>query len=223
MTEWRNRIVGYGEESPEQLLANPRNFRVHPKAQQDALLGVMREVGVVDDVIVNQETGFVVDGHLRVALAISERQPTVPVKYVDLTEAEEALILATFDPIAAMAATDKAQLDALLREVQTGEAAVQAMLAELAKASGVVPSDGEWADALGALPEGDKVPFQQITFTVTDEQARVVETALHCAKQSHEIGDTGNENSNGNAIALVCLKYVGWYPGGCKGLGTPTN
>jgi DNA modification methylase len=137
LAQWRNRIIGYGEESPEQLLANPRNFRVHPKAQQQALLGVMQEVGVVDAVMVNQRTGFVVDGHLRVALAISERQPMVPVTYVDLSEDEEALILATFDPIAAMAATDNAQLDALLRDVATGEAAVQEMLAELAKASGL--------------------------------------------------------------------------------------
>ena len=143
---WRNRIVGYGEEQPEQLLANPRNFRIHPKGQQDALLGVMREVGVVDDVIVNQQTGFVVDGHLRVALAISEHQPTVPVKYVDLTEQEEALILATFDPIAAMAATDKTQLDALLREVQSGEAGVQAMLAEVAERAGVVPPNVEFPE-----------------------------------------------------------------------------
>ncbi len=134
---WKNRIVGYGEEQPEQLLANPRNFRIHPKPQQDALLGVMREVGVVDDVIVNQRTGFVVDGHLRVALAISEHQPSIPVKYVDLSEAEEALILATFDPISALAAADKSQLDALLREVQSGEAGVQAMLADLAKQSGL--------------------------------------------------------------------------------------
>lgn len=137
-TVWRNRIIGYGEESPEQLLANPRNFRVHPKSQQQALLGVMQEVGVVDAVMVNQRTGFVVDGHLRVALAISEKQPMVPVTYVDLSEDEEALILATFDPIAAMAATDKAQLDALLRDVQTGEAAVQEMLAELANGAPAV-------------------------------------------------------------------------------------
>ena len=36
-TAWVNRIVGTGEEAPDQLLANPRNWRVHPKAQQDAL------------------------------------------------------------------------------------------------------------------------------------------------------------------------------------------
>jgi hypothetical protein len=29
---WRNRIIGHGEEAPDQLLANPRNWRIHPKA-----------------------------------------------------------------------------------------------------------------------------------------------------------------------------------------------
>jgi len=28
---WRSRIVGEGEEAPDQLLANPDNWRVHPK------------------------------------------------------------------------------------------------------------------------------------------------------------------------------------------------
>ena len=27
---WRNRIVGSGDEPPEQLLANPANWRLHP-------------------------------------------------------------------------------------------------------------------------------------------------------------------------------------------------
>ena len=56
MTEWRNRIIGVGEIDPEQILANPLNFRIHPKNQQDALLGVLDEVGWVQDVIVNART-----------------------------------------------------------------------------------------------------------------------------------------------------------------------
>lgn len=135
--QWRNRIVGHGEESPENLLANPLNFRVHPKSQQDALQGVLNEVGVVDEVIVNQRTGFLVNGHLRVSLAMRTNQPTVPVKYVDLSESEEALILATFDPISALATTDKAKLDEILADVQTGSAAVQEMLAGLAESAGL--------------------------------------------------------------------------------------
>ena len=40
-TAWRNRIIGSGEEAPDQLLANPANWRIHPKAQQDALAGAL--------------------------------------------------------------------------------------------------------------------------------------------------------------------------------------
>ena len=139
---WRNRIIGHGDEAPDQLLANPKNWRVHPKGQQDALAGVLNDVGWVQSVIVNKRTGYVVDGHLRVQMAISHGDASIPVTYVDLDDAEEAEILATLDPLAALAVADKEQLDGLLREVQSGEAAVQGMLAELAEKSGVLPPGG---------------------------------------------------------------------------------
>src|SRR5271155_5301173 len=71
---WRSRIVGYGEESPEQLLANPFNFRVHTALQEKALGGVLREVGIVQNVLVNRTTGHMMDGHLRTSMAISDGQ-----------------------------------------------------------------------------------------------------------------------------------------------------
>lgn len=130
MTEpWRSRIVGHGEERPEQLLANPRNWRIHPKAQQDALAGVLAEVGWVQHVIVNQRTGHVVDGHARIEIAISRGEPMVPVVYVDLDENEEGIILAALDPLAAMAATDQDKLEALLAELTVSDEALRAMLA----------------------------------------------------------------------------------------------
>src|SRR5690606_11357485 len=138
---WRNRIVGAGEEPPDQLLANPRNYRLQPQTQQAALAGVLDEVGWVQQVLVNRRTGHLIDGHLRVSLALRRGEPTVPVLYVDLAPEEEALILATLDPLAAMATHDAEALDALLRELRTGDAAVQAMLTTLAEDAGVVPPD----------------------------------------------------------------------------------
>lgn len=140
---WRNRIVGTGEEAPDQLLANPGNWRIHPKAQQDALSDALDDIGWIQQVVVNQRTGHLVDGHLRVSLALRNNEPTVPVLYVDLDEREEALALATLDPISAMAAADKAKLDALLHDVDTGSAALQEMLSELAEQAGVTPADVE--------------------------------------------------------------------------------
>ena len=96
---WENRIARHGVERPDQLLANPRNHRIHPKHQQDTLRAVLDEVGWVQDVIVNERTGTIVDGHLRVSLALQESEDQIPVAYVHLTDHEEALVLATFDSI----------------------------------------------------------------------------------------------------------------------------
>ena len=134
---WRNRIVGHGEEAPDQLLANPKNWRLHPKHQQDALAGVLSEVGWVQDVIVNRTTGHVVDGHARVGIAISKREASVPVVYVELTPDEEAKVLATFDPLGAMAGADREQLEDLLKEVRTDDAALRGALRDLADDNGI--------------------------------------------------------------------------------------
>ncbi|MBP9201106.1 MAG: ParB N-terminal domain-containing protein [Gemmatimonadales bacterium] len=134
----RNRIIGYGEVDPSDLLANPRNPRIHPKAQQDALAGSLEEVGWVRDVLVNRVTGHVVDGHARVALALRRGESTVPVSYVDLTPKEEALVLASLDHITGLAGIDNEQLDALLREVSTGNAALQEMFSEMAQSVGLL-------------------------------------------------------------------------------------
>src|SRR5579871_250030 len=130
LPQWRNRIVGHGEVDPTELLANPRNWRMHPKAQRDALAGVLAEVGWVQSVIVNKRTGFVVDGHARAALAITAGE-RVPVVYVDLSEKEEALILATLDPLSAMAVPDEELLAGLVGELEVSSAAINSPLVDL--------------------------------------------------------------------------------------------
>ena len=127
-----NRIIGHGEEQVDQLLANPLNFRLHPDNQQQALAGAIDDIGFIRSVTVNQRTGRVVDGHLRVTLAARSGVESLPVEYVDLSEAEEAQALLSLDPIAAMAASDKAKLDELMRAVQSDDERVQAMISELA-------------------------------------------------------------------------------------------
>jgi len=58
------------------------------------------------------------------------------------------------------------------------------------------------------LPDGDRDPFQQKTFTLHDEQASLIDDAIMKAKTSPLI-DTGiNENSNGNAIAWICEQFL---------------
>jgi len=67
---FKNRIVGEEHVAPDQLLANPMNFRRHPKAQVKALEGALDEIGWIQRVIVNKRTGHLIDGHARVELAL---------------------------------------------------------------------------------------------------------------------------------------------------------
>jgi len=71
------------------------------------------------------------------------------------------------------------------------------------------------AEGLGtdfSLPDGDKAPFQQMTFTLADEQATVIQNAISDMKATDEYkyAETmGNENSNGNALYLIVATWAG--------------
>jgi ParB-like chromosome segregation protein Spo0J len=166
-TGWRSRIVGHGEAPPETLVSNPRNWRTHPRPQLDALAGVLSEVGWVQDVLVNRTTGNVVDGHARIQLALTRKEASVPVVYVELSEAEEAKVLATLDPIGAMAGADRDQLERLLQDVTTDDAALRQALRDLGEREGITPPD-----------------FQPATL---EEQGRLDERAtVTCPRCGHE-------------------------------------
>jgi DNA modification methylase len=159
--QWRNRITRYAESDPAQLLANPLNFRIHPRNQQAALSGLIDEIGFIDPVLVQDGTDMVIDGHLRVSLALRDGISTVPVQYVDLDDNEANLALASFDPIAAMAGTDADNLAALLDQTSTTNADVMAMLSELAESAGIVDFGG--TDLLTDPDDVPPVPDDPIT------------------------------------------------------------
>lgn len=133
LAPWRNRIVGEGEEAPDQLLANPLNWRIHPVAQQGAINELLSRVGWVQRVIVNERTGHVIDGHARVGLAISRGENAVPVLYVDLSEEEERLVLAALDPIGGMAVADREVLNALVETMTVEDSQLRALIESLIK------------------------------------------------------------------------------------------
>lgn len=210
--KWRNRIVENGDVDPATLVPNPRNYRRHPERQVSALTGSLVEVGWVAPVTVNRTTGRLVDGHARVELALRNDVPSVPVQYVELSEAEEAIVLASLDPISAMASHDAKALDALLRDIQTGSEGLMAMFAEMAEAV-ITPSDAEWAKGFDGVPDTDRTPFQQMTFTLHDAQAETVRLALKAALQNADFTDGLNENSNGNGLWTICHAYLEAHDG----------
>lgn len=116
-TGWEHRIVGTGEADPSELRAHPQNWRQHPLHQRQALRELLDRVGWVQQVVINKRTGNLVDGHLRVELATERGERSVPLLYVDLDPDEERLVLASLDPLGALAIPNAESLEALLADL----------------------------------------------------------------------------------------------------------
>ena len=129
---WASRIVGESDVPPGELIANPANWRRHPQAQRAAIAAALGTVGWVQRVIRNRRTGHLLDGHARVEEALARGEASVPVVEVDLSEEEERLVLATLDPLGAMAEADTAMLTELLAGITPPDETLAAMLVELA-------------------------------------------------------------------------------------------
>ena len=207
-TDYRNRIKALEYVDAADLTAHPGNWREHPQAQAEAMRGVLAEVGIAGALLAyrSERQGgalVVIDGHLR-----KDAAPQAwPVLILDVDDAEADYLLSTIDPLSAMATADAGALDALLSSVQSGEAAVQAMLAELAARSSI-PTGDDWENAFGGLPDENRAPFQQMTFTLHDEQAEQVKAAIAAAKALGPFVDSPNENSNGNALARIAETFI---------------
>ena len=136
---WRDRVIDFRRIPARDLQAHDGNWRQHPSLQQEALLGTLREIGIAGALLVYHSPAHdgalvTIDGHLRKAL---DPEQIWPCLVLDVDDAEAAYILATHDPISAMAEANADVLARLLSEVQSSEAAVQAMLSELAEQEGI--------------------------------------------------------------------------------------
>src|SRR5439155_5036557 len=127
----RDRIVELRRVKASDLLPDPRNWRRHPPAQASALRSMLEQVGFADALLARETPQGLrlIDGHLRAGLTPEE---TVPVLVLDLDEVEAGALLATLDPLAAMAGVDQEALLALLDEVPIPEGELASVLARLA-------------------------------------------------------------------------------------------
>jgi hypothetical protein len=140
MADWRNRIVGLEYHKPGEIADHPLQWRVHSTAQEAALRAVLSEVGIAGALLAYRNNGDLVaiDGHLRKSL---DADAEWPVLLLDVTEDEANKLLATTDPLAAMAGADAAMLGDLLAVIETENDALQALLDGLAEEHGIEAPD----------------------------------------------------------------------------------
>lgn len=137
----RDRVVELRRVPARELIADERNWRRHPESQSTALRAMLADVGIADAVLAREtDQGLVlIDGHLRKEILPDE---VVPVLVLDVDEAEAGKLLATLDPLAAMAETDQKAFDALLEQMAIDDRELVSFLAKKRKE----PTEPEPAD-----------------------------------------------------------------------------
>lgn len=191
---FENRIISYGTKAADQFEPNPSNWRTHPQRQRDAVQASLRELGWIGVVVENRRTGRLIDGHERVWQALPNNEP-VPFIEVDLSEEEEKLALTVFDPITYMAETDSALLDELLREVDTGEGALQELILQMQAENEVTALQDAGDDGNDGRELARQGKVRPVLYV---EQIAIFEQAIRV---------TGLRN-RGDALIAICEFYL---------------
>ena len=195
------------------LKPHPRNseWRTHPQEQVNELAELLTEFGWLRNVVLSSD-GYIVAGHGILTAAKQRGELTAPtVTMPHKHDSPECLkFLVAENTVQTRAATEPEGLAALLADIQqqsaTGLAGTGYDAGQLDALIASMAAEGaEWPQLL----DGDRQPFQQMTFTLSDEQAETVKSAMAAARDAGPFVDTGNENGNGNALARVCEAYGG--------------
>ena len=165
----RDRIKELRRVRASQLRPNPKNWRTHPAGQQDALRGVLAEIGYADALLARElpdGTLELIDGHLR---AETTPEVEVPVLVLDVDDAEADKLLAVLDPLAAQAGIDITLFERLRKGIQTASPAVKALLERVAQQQTAVTQRASRAEERPVeIPES----FQLVVECDDEEQQR---------------------------------------------------
>ena len=195
------------EKNIKDLIPYCNNSRTHSDEQVQQIASSIKEFGFTNPVLIDEQGGIIA-GHGRVMGAKKLGLNKVPCIVLDgLSEAQKKAYIIADNKLALNAGWD----DELLRvEVEHLKELDFDLTLTGFNLDEIIGLDFDIGDniEMPKLKDGDKEPFQQKTFTLHDEQAAIVDDALTLAR-TIPLADTGlNENSNGNAIALICTQWL---------------
>lgn len=192
-----------------------KNTNKHTQDGMELLENSINKVGVIESISVATD-GTIISGHAR--KEIFDKQGKVP-KEIKLEANEYPVILTDIENntkqyfeaqiLANTTANKNFDLDNELIEEIAFEFDID--IEEVGVEVEEYTNDSEDFGTDFSLPEGDKAPFQQMTFTLADEQAEQIKNAIADIKETEEYkyAETmGNENSNGNALYLIIMQWA---------------
>lgn len=202
MIDWTNERRKLHELIPWER--NPRTIR---NAQAERLADSVETFGQVETLAIGPN-GEVYNGHQRLSVLAGQYdmdyEVDVRVASRPLTERERQQLTVYLHE----GATGQWDWDALANSFNFDDLVTWGFDEDNLLGFGAATGD-DWSNAMGNLPTDDRAPFQQMTFTLHDDQAEQVKRAIGmAAKVGGDFADSPNKNSNGNALALICETFI---------------
>lgn len=189
------------------LIPYARNSRTHSDVQINKIASSIKEFGFLNPVLIDEANGIIA-GHGRVMAAQKLGLKEVPVLQIGhLSDTQKRAYIIADNRLALDAGWDDEMLRIELDEL--GELGFNLELTgfELNEIDSLQIDAGDTVE-MPTLSDGEKTPFQQKTFTLHNEQFEIVDNAITLAR-TNPLSDTGlNENTNANALALICEQWL---------------
>jgi hypothetical protein len=188
------------------LVPYARNARTHTPEQIKQVAASMREWGWTIPVLAD-ENGGIIAGHCRVLAAELNGYTEGPVMIArGWSEAKKRAYVLADNKLALNAGWNEELLGVELLELRDAGFDMPTIGFNVDELDGLMREVAE--AGYPVLPEGDRAPYQQVTFMLHDEQVKTVQAAISKAKAEGPFEDTQNDNANGNAIARACERYL---------------
>jgi len=189
------------------LIPYARNARTHTPEQVKQIAASMREWGWTIPVLADEEGGIIA-GHARVMAAELNQYTEAPVMIArGWSDAKKRAYVLADNKLAMNAGWNEELLGVELLELRDAGFNMPTIGFNTEELDGLMREVAE--AGYPVLPEGDRAPYQQITFMLHDEQVKTVQAAVSKAKGMGPFEGTLNDNANGNALARVCEKFLG--------------
>jgi ParB-like chromosome segregation protein Spo0J len=186
------------------LKPDPANARKHSKRNLDAIAESLRQFGQQRAAVIRSDgTVLAGNGMLDAARALGWTQVSVTVVPDEWTDDQARAYALADNRAGELAEWDTAVLAEHLASLDEFGWDIESLGFPSSH-----PTITDIEATFGALPDGDRPDATQMTFTLVMSQAETVQHALEQAKAAGPFEDTGNSNSNGNALALICSEWL---------------
>lgn len=191
------------------LIFDPNNARVRTAKGEKMIQDSLNEVGAARSIVIDENNVILAGngtveaagqiGISRVRVIEASGDEIIAVRRSGLTD-EQKKKLAYYDNRTG----DEAEWDMeqVARDLLGGYDFLDELFDDVE-----IPGDNEWADGFSGVPEGEKEPFQQMTFTVHDSHVEIIKDALKKSTKEGE-ADNVNTNKNGSGLYKIAEAYI---------------